>query len=164
MRCPVCNFKSTRVIDSRLASDGLTVRRRRECEREKCGFRFSTSEEVELLDIIVIKRNGRREHYNREKIILGVKRALQKRPFTEADFSALIHEIERDIQKYRGGEITSAAIGDIVARRLKACDKVAYIRFASVYKQFDDLETFAKELKKLSGEKKKEIREKEEGK
>ena len=154
MRCPVCNFKATRVVDSRLASDGLTVRRRRECEREKCGFRFSTSEEVELLDIVVVKRNGRREHYNREKITLGIRRALQKRPYTEADLSALVHEIERDIQKHRAGEITSAGIGDIAARRLKTFDKVAYIRFASVYKQFDDIETFARELKKLSGEKK----------
>ncbi|MEK9157293.1 MAG: transcriptional regulator NrdR [Patescibacteria group bacterium] len=162
MRCPVCNFKSTRVIDSRLIADGGAVRRRRECEKEKCAFRFSTSEEIELLDIIVVKRNGRREQYNREKIILGVKRALQKRPYTEADLFSLIHHIERDIQKHRGGEITSSGIGDIVAKRLKSFDKVAYIRFASVYKQFDDIETFAKELKKISGEKK-EIPEKEEG-
>lgn len=162
MRCPVCNFKSTRVIDSRLVADGGAVRRRRECEKEKCGFRFSTSEEIELLDIIVVKRNGRREQYNREKIILGVKRALQKRPYTEGDLFSLIHHIERDIQKHRGGEITSAGIGDIVAKRLKSFDKVAYIRFASVYKQFDDVETFAKELKKISGEKK-EHQEKEEG-
>lgn len=161
MRCPVCNFKSTRVIDSRLAADGGAVRRRRECEKEKCGFRFSTTEEVELLDIVVVKRNGRREQYNREKIILGVKRALQKRPYTEADLQSLIHQIERDIQKNRGGEITSADIGDIVAKRLKTFDKVAYIRFASVYKQFEDVETFAKELKKISGKKEQEVSEKE---
>lgn len=152
MRCPVCNFKSTRVVDSRLTSDGMAVRRRRECEKEKCAFRFSTSEEIELLDSIVVKRNGRREQYNREKIIVGIKRALQKRPYTEADLSHLIHTIERDIQKYRGAEITSATIGDVVAKRLKVFDKVAYIRFASVYKQFDDVETFAKELKKISKE------------
>ncbi len=161
MRCPICNFKSTRVIDSRLTADGGAVRRRRECEKEKCAFRFSTTEEVELLDIIVVKRNGRREQYNREKIIQGIKRALQKRPCTEADLFSLIHNIERDIQKNRGSEITSAALGDLVAKRLKAFDKVAYIRFASVYKQFDDLETFARELKKISGEKK-ESGEKEE--
>ncbi len=137
------------------------MRRRRECEKEKCGFRFSTTEEVELLDIIVVKRNGRREQYTREKIILGIKRALQKRPYTETDLQLLIHHIERDIQKNRGGEITSATIGDIVAKRLKTFDKVAYIRFASVYKQFEDLETFAKELKKISGEKRQEIAEKE---
>lgn len=137
------------------------MRRRRECEKEKCGFRFSTTEEIELLDIVVVKRNGRREQYNREKIIQGVKRALQKRPYTEADLQSLIHQIERDIQKNRGGEITSATIGDIVAKRLKTFDKVAYIRFASVYKQFEDVETFAKELKKISGEKKQEIEEKD---
>ncbi len=150
MRCPVCNFKSTRVVDSRLAADGMAVRRRRECEKEKCTFRFSTVEEIELLDIIVVKRNGRREQYVREKLLLGIKRALQKRPYTEAQLSALVHDIERDIQKIRGGEITSAQIGDIVAKRLKVFDKVAYIRFASVYKQFEDVETFEKELKKLS--------------
>lgn len=161
MRCPVCNFKSTRVIDSRLAADGGAVRRRRECEKEKCGFRFSTTEEVELLDIVVVKRNGRREQYNREKIILGVKRALQKRPYTETDLQSLIHQIERDIQKNRGGEITSADIGDIVTKRLKTFDKVAYIRFASVYKQFEDVETFAKELKKISGKKEQESGDKE---
>jgi transcriptional repressor NrdR len=154
MRCPVCNFKSTRVVDSRLAADGMAVRRRRECEKEKCLFRFSTLEEIELLDITVVKRNGRREQYVREKVLLGIKRALQKRPYTEVQLSSLLHNIERDIQKIRGGEITSAQIGDVVAKRLKVFDKVAYIRFASVYKQFEDVETFEKELKKLSQQKK----------
>lgn len=149
MRCPVCNYKSTRVVDSRLLTDGMAVRRRRECEKEKCGFRFSTVEEMELLDVTVVKRNGRREAYSREKIASGLKKALEKRPYTDVQLQRLMHNVERDIQKSRGGEITSQEIGEIVMRRLRAFDKVAYIRFASVYRSFEDLETFEKELQKL---------------
>ncbi len=150
MRCPVCNFKSTRVVDSRLLSDGQGVRRRRECEKEKCGFRFSTVEEIELLDVTVVKRNGKREAYSREKLISGLKQALQKRPYTDIQLQHLVHSIERDIQKIRGGELTSAEIGEIVMKRLKTFDKVAYIRFASVYRSFEDVGAFAKELKNIS--------------
>lgn len=150
MYCPVCNAKSTRVIDSRLTADSLAIRRRRECERAKCGFRFSTVEEVELLDVTVVKRNGRRESYSREKIEAGLKNSLQKRPVTEVQFRTLVHSIERDIQKRRGSEITSRDIGDIVMDRLRAFDKVAYIRFASVYYSFDDIATFSQELEKLA--------------
>lgn len=150
MRCPVCNYKSTRVIDSRLLTDGMAVRRRRECEKEKCSFRFSTVEEMELLDVTVVKRNGRREAYSREKILFGLKKALEKRPYTDVQLQHLLHNVERDIQKVRGGEVTSAEIGEIVMKRLKLFDKVAYIRFASVYRSFEDLETFEKELKKLA--------------
>lgn len=150
MRCPVCNFKSTRVVDSRLLTDGQGVRRRRECEKEKCGFRFSTVEEIELLDVTVVKRNGRREAYSREKLMHGLKQALQKRPFTETQLERLVHSIERDIQKIRGGELTSAQIGEIVMKRLKTFDKVAYIRFASVYRSFEDVGAFANELKNIS--------------
>lgn len=133
----------------------MGVRRRRECEKEKCAYRFSTLEEIELLDVTVVKRNGRREMYSREKVATGIKRSLEKRPYTDVQLLALLHDIERDIQKLRGNEITSAQIGDLVARRLKSFDKVAYIRFASVYKAFDDVETFQKELKKLSQKKEK---------
>lgn len=150
MYCPVCNAKSTRVIDSRLTADSLAIRRRRECERAKCGFRFSTVEEVELLDVTVVKRNGRRESYSREKIEAGLKNSLQKRPATDMQFRTLVHSIERDIQKRRGNEITSRDIGDIVMDRLRAFDKVAYIRFASVYYSFDDVATFSQELEKLA--------------
>lgn len=150
MRCPVCNFKSTRVVDSRLLADGQGVRRRRECEKEKCGFRFSTVEEIELLDVTVVKRTGKREAYSREKLILGLKQSLQKRPYTDIQLQHLVHAIERDIQKIRGGELTSAEIGEIVMRRLKTFDKVAYIRFASVYRSFEDVGAFAKELKNIS--------------
>ncbi|MBI1908534.1 transcriptional repressor NrdR, partial [Candidatus Uhrbacteria bacterium] len=118
MYCPVCNAKSTRVIDSRLTADSLAIRRRRECERAKCGFRFSTVEEIELLDVTVVKRNGRRESYSREKIESGLKKSLEKRPHTDAQFRTLVHTIERDIQKRRGAEITSRDIGEIVMDRL----------------------------------------------
>lgn len=148
MRCPVCNHKDTKVVDSRIASDGASVRRRRECE--KCLFRFTTTEEIELLDVTVVKRDGRREHYSRDKMQRGLVRALEKRAYTEADFTKLIHKIERDIQKKRSGELRSLELGDIVMKHLKTFDKVAYIRFASVYRSFEDVQTFAKELKKLS--------------
>lgn len=149
MRCPVCNFKSTRVVDSRLGSDGMSVRRRRECERQRCEFRFSTVEEMELLDVTVVKRNGKREAYSREKLMAGLKRSLEKRPYTETQLQTIVHNIERDIQKVRGGEITTLAIGDIVMKHLKTFDKVAYIRFASVYLSFADVNMFEKELKTL---------------
>lgn len=149
MRCPVCNYKSTRVVDSRLLADGLGVRRRRECEKAKCGFRFSTIEEMELLDVTVVKRNGRREPYSRDKISRGIVRSLVKLPHTEQAIHNLINTIERDIQKMRGGEITSKNVGDLVMKRLKAFDKVGYIRFASVYRAFEDVETFEKEIKQL---------------
>jgi transcriptional repressor NrdR len=150
MRCPVCNFKATRVVDSRLLSDGQGVRRRRECEKEKCGFRFSTVEEIELLDVTVVKRTGKREAYSRDKLAHGLKKALEKRPYTDIQLERLIHTVERDIQKVRGGELTSGQIGEIVMKRLKTFDKVAYIRFASVYRSFEDVGAFEKELKNIS--------------
>ena len=151
MYCPVCNNKDTKVVDSRIASDGGSVRRRRECE--KCNFRFSTNEEVELLDLTVVKRDGRRENYSREKLVSGLKRALEKRAYTDSRFVQLMHRIERDIQKKRRGQLTSQEIGEIVMSRLKQFDKVAYIRFASVYRSFEDVKTFESELKKLLGRK-----------
>ncbi len=157
MFCPVCSGKSTRVIDSRLSADSLTVRRRRECEKAKCAFRFSTVEEIEILDVTVVKRNGRRESYNREKIESGLKKSLEKRPYTDVQFRTLVHTIEREIQKGRGSEITSRDIGAILMEQLRSFDKVAYIRYASVYHSFEDVATFAEELRKLGavGKKKK---------
>jgi transcriptional repressor NrdR len=147
MRCPVCNFGDTKVIDSRISSDGGSVRRRRECE--KCDYRFSTNEEVELLDLTVVKNDGRREPYSREKLMRGLVRALEKRSYTDAALDQLVHRIERDIQKIRRGQVTSRELGEIVMNRLRGFDKVAYIRFASVYRAFEDVETFQKELKDL---------------
>ena len=148
MRCPVCNNKETSVVDTRASEDGSAVRRRRECD--KCHYRFSTVEEIELLDIIVVKSDGRRESYMRDKIENGIRRSLTKRPFTQEDFHCLLHSIERDIQKKRSREIAGKAIGEIVMKRLVHFDKVAYIRFASVYRDFKDVKTFEREVKKLS--------------
>ena len=130
----------------------MAIRRRRECE--KCGYRFSTAEEVTLLDLTVIKRDGRREPYSREKMIHGLERALEKRPYTEMDFQTLTHRIERDIQKKRRGELTSKETGEIVMKALEKFDKIAYIRFASVYRAFQDVASFEQELKQLLGRKK----------
>lgn len=147
MHCPVCGHDDTRVIDSRLSPDGTFIRRRRECET--CQYRFSTLEEVELLDMTVVKRDGSRESYSREKIERGLKRALEKRSYTESDFRTLIHNVERDIQRLSSSEIKSSDLGRILMDRLQVFDKVAYIRFASVYRQFEDVETFQKELGRL---------------
>ena len=147
MICPICYFEDTKVVDSRVASDGLSIRRRRECL--KCGFRFSTFEEVEILDLAVIKRNGQKETYSRDKILKGLKRALEKRPITEEDLKKLLHNIERDIQAIRKNEVTTEQIGEIIMKHLKETDPVAYIRFASVYQSFEDIHTFQEELSKL---------------
>ncbi|MEK9130946.1 MAG: transcriptional regulator NrdR [Patescibacteria group bacterium] len=149
MHCPVCTNKDTKVVDSRMAGDGMAIRRRRECE--KCGYRFSTTEEVTLLDLTVIKRDGRRVPYSRDNIVHGLERALEKRPYTEADFQKLVHRIERDIQKKRRGEVTTKEVGEIVMRALEKFDKIAYIRFASVYRAFKDVASFEQELKQLLG-------------
>lgn len=150
MRCPICNEKQTKVVDSRNVNDGVVVRRRRECD--ECEFRFSTHEEVALLDLTVVKRNGEREHYSRDKLVKGIERALEKRPYTDDQFHQLINKIERDIQKERKNQLTSGQLGEIVMERLEQFDEVAYIRFASVYRSFEDVETFEKELKKLGAQ------------
>ncbi len=147
MHCPVCSHQDTKVVDSRLNADGSAVRRRRECEA--CTYRFSTNEEVELLDLSIVKRNGRQESYSKEKLERGLKRSLEKRPVTEVAFRHLVHTIERDIQRKKTNELTSAELGDIVMEGLKGFDKIAYIRFASVYRQFEDVASFSKELEDL---------------
>ena len=115
----------------------------------KCGFRFSTYEEVEILDLMVVKRDGRKESYSREKIVKGLKRALEKRPVTDDNFKKLINLIERDLQILRKNEVTSAQVGQIAMKNLKRFDQVAYIRFASVYESFKDAHEFRRELNKL---------------
>ena len=118
MYCPVCNYKDTKVIDSRLSGSGLCVRRRRKCV--KCGFKFSTYEEMQILDLIVVKRDGRREYYNREKAERGILRALEKRSYTKEQFKSLSNKIERDIQKKaKRNEITSKEIGEIIMKYLQ---------------------------------------------
>ena len=152
MKCPICYFDDTKVIDSRVAVDGLSIRRRRECL--KCSFRFSTYEEVEILDLIIVKRDARRENYSREKLINGLKKSLEKRAVTDDKFKQLVHGIERELQKLRKSEITSRQVGQVVMKQLKKVDPVAYIRYASVYEQFKDANEFRKELNKLIKEKK----------
>lgn len=147
MFCPFCGHTDTKVIDSRITEDGGAIRRRRECE--KCGERFSTYEEMVLLNIMVVKRDDRKEAYEREKVEQGIKRALEKRPISHEGFKNLINRIERDIQVLRKEEIKSSEIGEIVMKELKTLDEVAYIRFASVYKSFKDVKSFERELKKL---------------
>lgn len=148
MRCAACNHKDTRVIDSRLSQGGMSIRRRRECL--KCRFRFSTLEEVEILDLTVVKRDGRREAYMREKLESGLRKALEKRPFTAESFKDLVNAIERDLQRRKKNEVTSEIIGEIVMNRLKTFDKIAYIRFASVYRAFEDVKTFKEALEHLA--------------
>ena len=152
MRCPVCSHADTRVVDSRLAADEASIRRRRECDQ--CQFRFSTLEAIELLGLTVVKRDGRHEMYLREKLERGLRRALEKRSYTELQFRALVQGIELDIQRERVHELTSARIGELVMPRLEAFDKVAYIRFASVYRSFEDVKTFQQELGRLEKPKK----------
>lgn len=148
MICPFCNHQETKVIDSRAVADGLSIRRRRECL--KCKSRFSTYEEVEILGLEVKKKDESIQSYDKEKLTRGLRIALEKRPVTGEQFRQLVSEIEQDIQKKaRENRIESNEIGKIVVRQLKKHDKVAYIRFASVYQQFEDIEEFKKELQKL---------------
>lgn len=123
------------------------IRRRRECL--KCGYRFSTKEETEILDLTILKRDGRKEAYDKEKVKRGLLIALEKRPYDTEGLNQLIHTIERDIQKLKKSEVTSQEIGEIVMANLDKFDKIAYIRFASVYRQFKDVEVFYKEIDKL---------------
>jgi transcriptional repressor NrdR len=147
MHCPVCNHEESKVVDSRLSGDGTAIRRRRECE--KCGYRFSTVEEVELLDLVVVKRDGRREMYSSDKLASGIRKALEKRPYTQEAFRSLIHQIESDVLKKGSNEVTAAEVGEIIMERLRNFDKIAYIRFASVYRSFEDVKTFQRILDDL---------------
>lgn len=147
MFCPVCSHPDTRVVDTRVSLDGTAIRRRRQCDQ--CGYRFSTNETVELLNLVVVKRDGTHVLYLRDKIERGLRRALEKRPHTDADFRALVSGIELDIQRLNATEVKSSDIGTIVMDRLKDFDKVAYIRFASVYRSFEDVKTFQAELDQL---------------
>ena len=147
MRCPVCTHKDTKVVDSREAEEGFEIRRRRECA--KCEYRFSTGEEVEILDLMVVKNDGARQPYLREKLISGLRKALEKRPYTLARFKRMVGAIERDVQKKKNVEITSNDIGEIVMQHLRKFDGVAYVRFASVYRSFEDIKEFQEALQKV---------------
>jgi transcriptional repressor NrdR len=144
MRCPFCSHSDTRVVDSREAQEGKAIRRRRECE--KCRGRFSTYEEVEIFRLQIVKRDGRREEYDREKIRTGLLKALEKRPMCEERLEKVLGDIEYGLHSKNISEITSREIGKIVMERLRDIDEVAYIRFASVYKCFGSAKSFQKEV------------------
>lgn len=146
MRCPKCKHDDTKVVDSRETTDGRAIRRRRECE--KCDFRFTTFEQVETANFIVIKKDSSREPYAREKVEKGIWKACEKRQVTQEQVSQLLDRLEAKWNA-EGGEVSSKVIGEGVMEELKNLDEVAYIRFASVYRQFKDLESFKKELAKL---------------
>ncbi len=148
MICPFCAFDKTSVVDKREGTGGKTTRRRRACL--KCGRRFTTFERVETLDLLIIKKDGKREIFDRSKLRSGIIKSCEKRPISADDIERLIDEVEADLRKEGRGEVLSKRIGELVIRKLKKLDEIAYIRFASVYRQFADLSDFEKELAKLS--------------
>lgn len=147
MKCPFCNQDNTRVVDSRPADDNSSIRRRRLCD--ECGKRFTTYEKVETIPLIVIKKDESREQYNRSKIEAGVLRACYKRPIPVNEINQLIDEVETELFNREDREIASKVIGEIVMDKLKDLEAVAYVRFASVYREFKDVNTFMDELKKI---------------
>lgn len=147
MKCSNCNNKSTKVLDSRPIEDGHSIRRRRECDR--CGFRFTTFERIEALPLIVVKKDGARQEYSREKLIRGLIKACEKRPVSIDKIEEIALEVEKEIRDIGPAEIESTSIGELVMDILVEVDDVAYVRFASVYRQFKDLSVFLDELKGL---------------
>lgn len=147
MKCPYCNYEETQVIDTRETENLEVTRRRRECL--KCNKRFTTYERVEEADIIVVKKDGRRERFERQKLLNGILKACEKRPISLDKVEKLVDEVESDLRKRDSVEVESNVIGEIAMKKLKALDKVAYIRFASVYREFEDLDRFEEELERL---------------
>lgn len=151
MKCPFCSFEESKVIDSRPTDEGERIRRRRECL--ECGKRFTTYEMIESLPIIVIKKDGSRETFDRQKLMTGMLRACEKRPVSIETLDRVIDDIEANIQNNLDREVSSDKIGELVMNELKNIDEVAYVRFASVYRQFKDINTFMDELNKLLAKK-----------
>lgn len=147
MKCPVCNFPDSKVIDSRPTQDGSSIRRRRECL--ECQKRFTTFEILETVQIFVTKKDGTKEMFDKNKLLSGVLKACQKRPVSAEE---LVADVETELQNTLTQEIGSRELGEMVMKRLKDADKVAYVRFASVYREFKDIETFFAELNELRGE------------
>ena len=152
MKCPFCGYTDSKVIDSRPAEDGTTIRRRRECL--ECQKRFTTYEVIERMPLVVIKRDGSRESFDKIKIINGIVRACEKRPVTMAQIEGVADDIEQELRGRLESEVQSERIGELVMSHLKDLDEVAYVRFASVYRSFKDINTFMEELTKLLGDKK----------
>ena len=151
MKCPYCGYKESKVVDSRPAEEGSSIRRRRECL--SCARRFTTYETVESLPIVVIKKDGSRQSFDRQKVLRGMIRACEKRPVALAELERIADEIEQELQNSMEREIRTEVIGEKVMERLRKVDQVAYVRFASVYRQFKDIDTFMAELNKLLAEK-----------
>ena len=147
MRCPYCGHENTRVIDSRPAEENNSIRRRRVCD--ECNKRFTTYEKVETIPLIIIKKDNNRESYNREKIESGVMKACHKRPISADQLTGIVDEVETEIYAREEKEIPSSIIGELIMDKLKDIDTVAYVRFASVYREFKDINTFMDELKKV---------------
>ena len=147
MKCPYCNAQDTKVIDSRPADDNSSIRRRRQCE--KCGKRFTTYEKLETMPLMVIKKDRSRETYDRSKIEAGIIHSCHKRPVSPQQINSMIDEIENQIFNMEEKEVPTSAIGELVMGKLKDLDEVAYVRFASVYREFKDVNTFIDEIGKL---------------
>ena len=154
MRCPFCENSDTKVIDSRPTEEGHAIRRRRECDQ--CNKRFTTYEKVEEMLLMVVKKDGRREAFDRNKILNGIIKACEKRPVPIIEIEKVVNEIERGLNNMMEKEVQSEFIGELIMEQLKKLDEVAYVRFASVYRQFTDVNTFVAEIEKLldSGKKK----------
>ena len=151
MKCPYCAFAESKVVDSRPTDDGASIRRRRECL--SCANRFTTYETVESLPMVAVKKDGRRQSFDRGKVLGGMLRACEKRPVPLAELERIADEVEQELQNGLDREIPTEHIGELVMEKLRRLDQVAYVRFASVYRQFKDIDTFMSELNKLLAEK-----------
>lgn len=151
MKCPYCSYEESKVVDSRSTEDDMSIRRRRECL--KCNKRYTTYEKVENVPILVIKKNMNREYFDRTKIINGLIKACQKRPVSRQQIEIVADEIEKKINNQMLTEVDSEYIGELIMENLRVLDEVSYVRFASVYRQFKDINTFMEEIKKLLGNK-----------
>ncbi|MGL5439207.1 MAG: transcriptional regulator NrdR [Filifactoraceae bacterium] len=151
MNCPYCNYSESKVIDSRKTDDGNAIRRRRECE--ECKKRFTTYEKIEQINLIVVKKDGAREYFDREKILKGIMRSCSNRPISLEVMEGIVNDIEKDLLNTLNREVSSVTIGEMVMDRLRHLDEVSYVRFASVYRKFKDLDSFMDELKKLMKDK-----------
>lgn len=147
MRCPACQYNGTKVVDSRPVDDNKAIRRRRECE--DCGFRFTTFEKVEETPLIVVKKDGSREEFSREKVLRGLIRACEKRPVALDQLEDIVFSIEKELRRAGNSEVKSEEVGEKVMDKLAEIDEVAYVRFASVYRQFKDITVFIEELKEI---------------
>ncbi|MGX7058636.1 transcriptional regulator NrdR [Vagococcus humatus] len=147
MQCPKCHYNGSRVVDSRPADDGRAIRRRRECE--SCGYRFTTFERVEATPLLVIKKNGGREEFSRDKILRGLIRSAEKRPVSMEQMEQIADQVENQVRSLGENEVSTELIGEYVMEHLKGLDEIAYIRFASVYRQFKDMSVFLKELQDI---------------